>query len=57
MDNWRKELDSDHIVLALFVDLSKVFDTIDHELLLEKLDMFFGMRNEGKMWFQAYLKN
>ena len=29
MDDWRKELDSDHIVSALFVDLSKAFDTID----------------------------
>ena len=42
MDDWHKELDSDHIVLALFVDLSKAFNTIDHKLLLEKLDMFFG---------------
>ena len=57
MDDWRKELDSDHIVSALFVDLGKVFDTIDHELLLEKLDMLFGVRDEEKMWFQAYLEN
>ena len=39
------------------MDLSKAFDTIDHKLLLEKLDMFFGVRNEEKMWFQAYLEN
>ena len=39
------------------MDLSKAFDTIDHELLLEKLDMFFGVRNEEKMWFQAYLES
>ena len=57
MDDWHKELDSDHIVSALFVDLSKAFDTIDHKLLLEKLDMFFGVRNEEKMWFQAYLES
>ena len=56
MDDWRKELDRDHIVSALFVDLSKAFDTIDHELLLQKLDMFFGVRDEEKMWFQAYLE-
>ena len=57
MDDWHKELDNDHIVLAFFVDLSKVFDTIDHKLLLEKLDMFFGVRDEENMWFQAYLEN
>lgn len=30
-------LDNNKIALALFIDLSKAFDTIDHSLLLEKL--------------------
>ena len=56
MDDWHKELDSDRIVLALFVDLSKAFNTIDHELLLEKLDMFFRVRNEEKCGFRPIWK-
>ena len=55
IDDWRKEMDKDHVVSTLFVDLSKAFDTIDHQLLLGKLDTFFGVRGREKMWFQAYL--
>ena len=29
----------------------------DHKLLLEKLVVFFGVRDEEKRWFQAYLEN
>ena len=39
-DNWRQALDSNELVGAVFVDLSKAFDSIDHELLLSRLESY-----------------
>ena len=55
VDDWLKGVDNDHIVAALFLDLSKAFDMIDHKLLLRKMQLEFGVMGEEKGWFQAYL--
>ena len=53
-DNWRWSLDSNELVGAVFIDLSKAFDSIDHELLLSKLESY-GIRQDSLNWFQNYL--
>ena len=36
------------------LDLTAAFDTVDHELLLHRLDRTFGVRGQAKDWFVSY---
>ena len=55
-DTIRRHLDQGNYVLGLFVDLTKAFDTVDHEILLYKLN-HYGIRGHANRFFRSYLSN
>ena len=42
--------------LWIFSDLFKAFDTVNHNILLEKLKAY-GIQSENPKWFRSYLSN
>ena len=55
-EKWKKATDNGEYVSALFLDLSKVFDTINHDLLLAKLKADGFSPNALKLML-SYLNN
>jgi len=51
-----KTSDENEAPFAVYLDLSKAFDTIDHSILLKKLD-YYGIRGQGLDLFSSYLCN
>lgn len=49
-------LNNKHFCLVIFFDLSRAFDSINHELLLLKLENL-GVRGTGQKWVSSYLEN
>ena len=50
-------LNSDDVALMVLLDLSAAFDTIDHELLLERLMHDVGVKDCALAWLEPYLSD
>ena len=56
IDKFLNFIDSGDVVLGVFFDFSKAFDTDDHNILLEKLYKY-GIRGLAYEWITDYLHN
>ena len=56
VENIQTQLDDGKYSAGESVDLKKAFDTVDHDILLKKLD-YCGVRGIANEWFASHLKN
>ena len=47
-------LDNGNIVILVLLDLSAAFDTVNHDLLLSRLEKRFGITDTVLNWFKSY---
>ena len=56
LDDINTALDNGKYALGIYLDLSKAFDTVCHDILLNKL-AHYGIRGPALAWFKSYLTN
>ena len=52
----KESIDEKKFGCGIFIDLKKAFDTVNHEILLRKLE-HYGIRGAALKWFESYLTN
>ena len=50
-------MNSQQVTLMVLLDLSAAFDTVNPDILLERLDKDIGMRSVMRDWFRSSLSN
>ena len=51
------EIDNQKCVVLLLLDMSVAFDTVDHELLLERMSKHYSVKGNALKWFRSYLQD
>ena len=56
-DEWYTNMDKGNLIGVVFLDIRKAFDSINHNILVNKLETQFGFSNNELKWFKSYLTN
>ena len=56
VDKYHQALQDKQHMVGLFIDLSRAFDTLSHDILLKKLYKY-GIRGSAWNWVKSYLSN
>ena len=54
-DNWLENMDNGKLTGLISVDIRNSFDSIDHKILIRKMQEKFGVHSLELQWFQSYL--
>lgn len=54
--NWMRDISEGNLVISVFVDLKRAFETIDRKKLIEKLKLY-GIKGFGLSWLNDYLED
>lgn len=56
MGQWKKDIEVGQVIVAVFLDLKRAFETVVPKLLLKKLKAY-GIEDIELKWFESYLLN
>ena len=52
-----RDIDNGQCVILILLDLSSAFDTVDHSILLNRLEHRFAVKGKVFAWLRLYLSN
>lgn len=56
VSQWKMEIARKNCIIAVFIDLKRAFETVNRDILMQKLEKY-GVKDIELKWFQSYLSN